>query len=97
MSPYTKEMLEAQIKHWQREAERQRRARLLEAFIGLIVLGALISFTIWYAGWKQAQADSRWCDLIVPIDDRQQTITNPTPDQKEFADRMHTLRRKLHC
>lgn len=97
MSPYTKETLEAQVKHWREEAERQRRARLLEMFVGLVVLGALISFTIWYTGWSQAKGDERWCDLMLPLDQRQQQIANPTADQKEFADRMHRLVGKLHC
>lgn len=97
MSPYTKEALEAQVKHWQHEAERQRRARFLESFIGLVVLGALISFTIWYTGWSQAKSDERWCDLMLPLDQRQQKIVNPTPDQAEFAARMHRLVGKLNC
>lgn len=97
MSPYTKEALEAQVTHWKHEAERQRRARLLEAILGLISLGALISFTLWYTAWSQQKADARWCELMVPLDQRQEQIKNPTPEQKEFRDSMHRLVGKLHC
>jgi hypothetical protein len=97
VSPYTKEALEAQVDHWRKEAERHRKARFAEALIGLVALGLLISFTLWYTAWSQAQSDARWCELIAPLDDRQQKIPNPTPEQKDFAGKMHVLRVKLHC
>jgi hypothetical protein len=103
MSPYTKEALEAQVQHWREEAKRQYRARIMEAIVGLVALGALISFTLWYTAWAQAQSDKRWCEFMVPLDQRYQkllddpnAITNP--DTKEFADRLHFLvKDRLNC
>jgi hypothetical protein len=91
-------MLEAQVAHWKDESERQRKARITEAIIGLVALGLLISFTIWYSAWTQANADKRWCSFLVPLDQRYQKLLEPTAgqppvseDSKEFARRLHLL------
>lgn len=95
--PYTKEMLEAQVAHWQKEAERQRKARIAEGLVGLVVLALLISFTLWYTRYTVVESDKRWCTLMVSLDDRWQRIPNPSEDAKRFADQVHDLRRQLHC
>lgn len=97
MSPYTKEALEAQAQHWKKEAERQRRARFLEALFGLVVLGGLISFTLWYVAHTQSVSDQRWCDLMTSIDKRNQALKSPSADQQEFINKIHDLTVKLHC
>lgn len=107
MSPYTKEALEAQAEHWRQEADRQRKARFTEAIAGLVVLGLLISFTIWYTAWNQHKSDSRWCAFMVPLDQRYQKLIEPdndpkTPapsqDAKDFAARLHGLvTEQLNC
>lgn len=107
MSPYTKEALEAQVEHWKAEAERQRKARLLELILGLVVLTILISFTIWYTAWSQANADKRWCAFLVPLDQRYQKLLERTPgqpptptskDAEDFARRLHLLvTKEFHC
>lgn len=98
MSPYTKEALEAQVEHWKQEADRQRKARFLEGIIGLVVLGALLSFTLWYTAWTVDQSDKRWCEFMVPLDQRYQQLKTQNPEAKEFADRLHFLvKDRLHC
>lgn len=97
MSPFTKEMLEAQAAHWKEEAERQRKARFTEAILGLIALGLLFSFTLWYVAYQQSVSDRRWCSLMVPLDDRNQQIARPTPEQQEFIKSIHYLRQQMHC
>lgn len=37
------------------------------------------------------------CGIIRIIDDRQQKIANPNPDQKIFIDELHRYRVKLGC
>ena len=96
--PYTKEALEAQAKHWEEEAHRQRRFRAIEGIIGLVVLGALISFTIWYTAHAVREADRRWCAFMVPLDQRyQQLPADAPPEAKEFAGRLRELVRDLKC
>jgi hypothetical protein len=103
MSPYTKEVLEAQAAHWEAEALRQKKMRILEALVGLVVLGALISFTIWYTAHVQAKGDQRWCTFMVPLDQRYQSLVTtddpkPDPDAAEFAARLHYLvNHDLNC
>jgi ABC-type transport system involved in cytochrome bd biosynthesis fused ATPase/permease subunit len=92
VSPFTKEALEAQARHWEEEAHRQRRFRILQGIIGLVALGALISFTIWYTGYVRHKADQRWCAFMVPLDKRyQQLPPEADPEAKEFAERLNYL------
>lgn len=98
MSPYTKEMLEAQVEHWKKEAERHRRFRVIEGVVGIVVLGLLISFTIWYTGHVRAEGDRRWCAFMVPLDQRyQQLPSDADPEAKQFARRLHDLVGGLNC
>ena len=92
MSPFTKEALEAQAQHWEEEAIRQRRARIVQAVLALVALGFLFSFTIWYTGYVRAKADQRWCAFMVPLDQRyQQLPPDADPEAKEFARRLNAL------
>lgn len=97
MSPYTKEALEAQARHWEEEAHRQQRMRIMQAILGLVVLGMLISFTLWYTARAQAKSDARWCAFMVPLDQRYQKLENPDPDAQEFAKRLRVLVNDLNC
>ncbi len=97
MSPFTKEALEAQAQHWKEEAEKQRRARYLQGIIGLVALGALISFTIWYVADNQRKSDQIWCELITGLDDRYRAVQSPTPEAADFAIKIHKIRVGLEC
>jgi hypothetical protein len=97
MSPYTKEALEAQAEHWKQEAERQKKARVVEGILGLVTLGLLISFTIWYTAWVQSNSDKRWCAFMAPLDQRYQQLQSPDPEAKKFAERLNDLVRGLKC
>jgi hypothetical protein len=97
LSPYTKEALEAQAAHWQQEAERQRRLRFNERIVGLIALGALISFNIWYTGYTQSKSDASWCAFLVPLDARYQSLETKDPDALTFARQLHELVQDRGC
>lgn len=97
MSQNAKEGQETQVRKWRTEAERHRRARLMEAFFGLMVLGALISFTLWHVAHNQRVSDERWCDLLTSIDKRNQALKNPSAEQQEFIAKIHELTMRMHC
>lgn len=76
-------------------------ATMLLAVIGF---GLALGLTIAYVNRIDRNAERRnversrdICGIIRIIDDRQQKVTNPNPDQKQFIDELHRYRVKLGC
>lgn len=67
--------------------------------VALVAFGALTTLGILYTDHKAQQADQRWCELFVGLDDNYRAAprgTLPARTQK-FADQIHKLRQDLGC
>ncbi len=71
----------------------RRKTLVIQIIINLMVVGALISFTVWYV----AQNDRRWCDLMQPLDKRYQALQTKDPAAIEFREDLHDLVGTLNC
>lgn len=69
------------------------------ALLLLVSVAALVTFNIWYTARAIAEADKRWCALMVGIDDNNRAIPpEQMPERtKRFAGMIRQLRQDLHC
>lgn len=70
----------------------------------LVGVGLAIGFTLAYVTKVDHEAERRnversrdICGIIRLIDDRNQTVTPTTVEQKQFIDELHRYRLKLGC
>lgn len=65
----------------------------------IFTIGLLVSFNVWYVNHEQAQADQRWCDLFVGLDDNYRAApVGALPERTlTFARQIRALRKDLHC
>lgn len=70
----------------------------------IVGFGLVVGFTIAYVTKVDRAAEKRnveraqdICGVIKLIDDRNQKIVNPNPDQRQFIDELHRYRLKLGC
>lgn len=75
----------------------ERKEFLFQAVCALVVLGALVSFNIWYTARGQSVADRRWCDMIVSMDDRYRKLADPAPEAIDLQRSLSVLRADLGC
>lgn len=74
--------------------------------VGASVLSALLAATVAICVNAQAtekieqqrlDTDRKWCAILVPLDERQRSIENPTASQQQFAHAISELRAQLRC
>lgn len=65
----------------------------------LVAVVVLASFGILYTNHEMREADERWCDLFIGLDDNYRAAPPGSlpPRSRKFADQIHDLRRSLHC
>ncbi len=80
-----------------RQERRDRNRSLVQAFVALIVVAALVSFNIWYTADQSARSDRRWCQLMQPLDKRYQALKTEDPSAIEFRNSLHVLVGQLGC
>ncbi len=71
----------------------KRKTIVFQILLNLLVVGGLISFTVWYV----AQNARRWCDLMQPLDKRYQALQTQDPAAIEFRQHLHELVMTLNC
>lgn len=81
-----------------RDIQRQRNTRILQAVLALVGVLIVVSFNFWFTIYSQDQNNQKWCKLMVTLDDRNQRLPpNPDPDAQLFAAQVHDLRQGLKC
>lgn len=81
-----------------REIQRKRNTRILQAVLGIFGVFIVVSLNFWFTIYYQQQQNQKWCSLIVTLDDRNQRLPpSADPDARLFASQMHDLRAGLHC
>lgn len=70
---------------------RWRGVALVAPFVLLMIAG------MWYTNFVQQQADSRWCELIVTLDEAYQSAPPQSELGREIAVATHKLREDIHC
>lgn len=77
------------------QAEQRRKAlHIVGALVGVAALAVIM---IMYVAHAQRVSDSRWCELMISLDDRYQRLENPNEDAQKLAAEIHSLRQGLHC
>jgi hypothetical protein len=79
------------------DERRHSNKRVTQALVALIIVGALISFNIWYTANQIRESDRRWCELIPSLDDRYQRLKTADPEAIKFRDQVHRIRSGLPC
>lgn len=69
----------------------------IRAFIALLAVAGLVSFNLWYTSHERLQADIRWCELMVALDDRYRALPSPAPEAAKLAESISELRKNLQC
>jgi hypothetical protein len=69
----------------------------VSVMISLAGVGIAIGLAIGYTIKENNRQDRELCKVIVYIDDRNQRLPNPTPEQREAFDVLHGYRQALHC
>jgi hypothetical protein len=92
-------MTEEEVNDRIHDFETKRNTRILQAVLGLVGVLLVVSFNFWYTTYVAEKNDQKWCDLFVGLDDNYQSIppSKLTAEQKDFAAKVHVLRRELHC
>lgn len=69
------------------------------AIMMLVAFAALVSFQIIYTNRKAVEADRRWCDMIIGLDDNYRAAPPGSlpPRTVVFAKQIHKLRQDLRC
>lgn len=65
----------------------------------LVAFIALVSFGILYLNHEMREADQRWCELFIGLDDNYRAAPPGSlpPRSQKFADQIRDLRHGLHC
>jgi hypothetical protein len=72
--------------------------RLAYAVAAVVASSAIMSGGALVAAIKvDADSNMQWCDLLVPLDERNKKIPPPNADSKRFADSIHRLRNNFDC
>lgn len=72
-------------------------ASVLSALLAAVIAISVSRNTTTKIEQQRAETDRKWCQIVVPLDERQRTIENPQPAQVEFARAVSDMRAQLHC
>lgn len=72
--------------------------RLAYAVAAVVASSAIMSAGALIAAIKvDANSNTQWCDLLVPLDERNEKVPPRNSEAKQFADSIHRLRQNFDC
>lgn len=72
--------------------------RMVWALVVSYALSATLGIgSILYAGHIDSESNRQWCDLLVPLDERNERIPPQNTEAKRFAESIHNLRSNFEC
>ena len=76
-----------------------RRPRIRKDLIVFVIVMMLaVGFNMYFTVRVAKQYNQQWCDLLVPLDDRNQKLPrSENEDDNVFRDRIHGLRVSFDC
>lgn len=76
-----------------------RRDFVWAAVMMLVAFATLSGFGILYTNHEMREADQRWCELFIGLDDNYRAAPpgSLAPRQQKFANQIRDLRLGLHC